>query len=104
MKHFDKDFNDNCYELNILRWFRDNFVTSEDIDHYYEIAPSIVCNINEDENADLIYEYIYDNVIDYCIKKIENGRYDDAYIRYKDSVLLFETQFSKTNKLIKKLK
>lgn len=26
MKHFNKSFNDDCYELTVLRWFRDNFV------------------------------------------------------------------------------
>ena len=26
MKYFQENFNDNCYELTLLRWFRDNFV------------------------------------------------------------------------------
>lgn len=42
MKHFQKNFDDNCYELTVLRWFRDNFVSKEDIEHYYNVAPIIV--------------------------------------------------------------
>jgi len=42
MKHFLDDFDDNCYELTVFRWFRDNFVSKEDIEHYYNIAPKIV--------------------------------------------------------------
>ena len=44
MKHFKEKFDDNCYELTILRWFRDNFVTEEDVKHYYEVALSVVDN------------------------------------------------------------
>ena len=34
MKYFQEKFDDNCYELTVLRWFRDNFVSKEDIQHY----------------------------------------------------------------------
>ena len=44
MKYFKENFDDNCYELTVLRWFRDNFVSKEDIKHYYEVAPIIVEN------------------------------------------------------------
>lgn len=42
MKHLQKDFDDNCEELTILRWFRDNFVSNDDVAHYYAVAPVIV--------------------------------------------------------------
>lgn len=38
MKHYMNEFDDNCYYLDILRWFRDNFVSSEDKKEYYEVA------------------------------------------------------------------
>ena len=47
MKYFQEKFDDNCYELTVLRWFRDNFVPKEDIEHYYEVAPIIVEAINK---------------------------------------------------------
>ena len=107
MKYFQKNFDDNCYELTVLRWFRDNFVSKEDIKYYYEIAPIIVERINDEEKSDIIFDYIYDNVVDYCVEQIEQGHYDKAYSRYKNSVLVLEKQFGRSvleQKLVKSLK
>lgn len=93
MKHFQENFDDDCYELRVLRWFRDNFVSPEDIKHYYTIAPYIVKEINKDEKADLVYDYIYDNIVDYCVEQIVDENYDNAYKRYKNSILALEEQF-----------
>lgn len=95
MKFFQETFDDNCYELTVLRWFRDNFVTKEDIEHYYEVAPIIVDAIEKDEKKELVYNYIYENVVSYCVEEIEKGNYDSAYSRYKSSVQAFENTFAK---------
>ncbi len=105
--HFQEFFNDNCYELTVLRWFRDNFVNKEDIKHYYEIAPIIVNEINKTKESDIIYDYIYDNIVDYCIKAIESGNYKSAYTRYKNSILNLEEMYVRPileEKLIRVLK
>ena len=94
MKHFSSEFDDNCYELSTLRWFRDKFVSKEDIDHYYEIAPSIVEAINKISSKDEIYNYIYENIINVCVKAIEQGEYEFAYNRYKNSVLTLEEEYA----------
>ena len=107
MKYFQENFDDNCYELTVLRWFRDNFVSKEDIEHYYEVAPIIVETINKEEKSSIIYDYIYDNIVDYCVEQIEQGNYDKAYMRYRNSILTLEEQFAKpalTNRLVKTLK
>ena len=107
MKYFQEKFDDNCYELTVLRWFRDNFVSKEDIEHYYEVAPIIVEAINKEEKSGIVYDYIYDNIVDYCVKQIEQGNYKAAYNRYKNSVLILEEQFAKpelTNRFVKTLK
>lgn len=107
MKYFQDKFDDNCYELTVLRWFRDNFVSKEDIEHYYEVAPIIVEAINKEKKSDVIYNYIYDNIVDYCVDQIEQGNYDNAYSRYKNSVLILEEQFAKPfleQKFVKVLK
>ena len=107
MKYFQEKFDDNCYELTVLRWFRDNFVSKEDIEHYYEVAPIIVEAINKEEKSGIVYDYIYDNIVDYCVKQIEQGNYKAAYKRYKNSVLALEEQFAKpelTNRFVKTLK
>lgn len=90
MRCFQDKFDDNCYELTVLRWFRDNFVSKEDINYYYEVAPIIVETINKEEKADIISDYIYNNIVHYCIKQIEKGNYNLAYNRYKHSVLVLE--------------
>jgi hypothetical protein len=107
MEYFQEKFDDNCHELTVLRWFRDNFVSKEDIEYYYEVAPIIVETINKEENSGMVYNYIYDNIVNYCVKQIEQGNYDAAYSRYKNSVLVLEEQFAKpilTNRFIKILK
>src|SRR5574344_308766 len=95
MSYLKKDFDDNCYELTTLRWFRDNFVSKEDVEHYYTMAPIIVEAINKDEKANIIYEHIYDDIVDYCVKQIEIGNYEEAYNRYKNGILILEEQFAK---------
>ncbi len=94
MRYFQENFDDNCYELRVLRWFRDNFVSKEDIDHYYKVAPIIVETINKKEKSNIIYDYVYDNIVDYCVEQIEQGNYEQAYNRYKNSVLILEKQFA----------
>ncbi len=105
MKHYLNDFDDNCYELTVLRWFRDNFVSNDDIKHYYSVAPSIVESIEKEDKTDMIYDYIYDNIVEYCVNQIENGNYENAYLRYRESILDLERTYSKTkNDKIRKLK
>ena len=95
MKHYADTFSDNCYELNVLRWFRDNFVSEDDTKHYYNTAPYIVEGIERENNKDIIYDYIYDNVVDYCVTAIENGDYQEAYKRYKDSIISLEELYAR---------
>lgn len=107
MKYFQEKFDDDCYQLRVLRWFRDNFVSIDDIEHYYMIAPIIVDAINKEKNSEMIYNYIFDNIVDYCVEQIEIGNYENAYNRYKSSILVLEEQFAKpvlTDNLIKVLK
>lgn len=93
--YFIINFDDNRYELTILRWFRDNYVSEEDIKHYYKIAPIIVEAIEEEEYKDIIYNYVYDNVIYVCVEAIKNGDYAFDYNRYKESILNLEQTYLK---------
>lgn len=90
MKHFRKNFDDRCEELTVLRWFRDNFVTQADIEHYYRIAPIVVSAIENSLDEEKIYKDIYNNVVATCVNAIKHGDYAFAYSRYKDSVLRLE--------------
>ena len=73
----------------------DNFVSNEDIEHYYNTAPYIVEGIEKEDNKDIVYDYIYDNVVDYCVNAIENGNYIEAYKRYKDSIINLEQLYAR---------
>lgn len=107
MMHMQESFDDNCEELRVLRWFRDNFVSKDDIAHYYKTAPVIVEAINENEKRNSIYEYIYSTVVKSCVDAIKRGDYGFAYSRYKSSILSLEEQFARRKlmgKLLKTLK
>ena len=61
----------------------------------------------KEEKSSIIYDYIYDNVVDYCVEQIEQGNYEAAYSRYKNSVLALEEQFARPvleQRLVKTLK
>lgn len=90
MQHYSNNFDDNCYELTLLRWFRDNFVSKEDVQQYYKIAPKIVQKLAKIHHNQIIYNYIYNYVIDVCVKAIEKCDYDLAYNRYKETILGLE--------------
>ena len=91
-----------------LRWFRDNFVSREDIKHYYDVAPIIVDKINSIPENNKIYKWIYEQVIQPCVVAIQNKNYEFAYNRYKNSVLALEKQFTtlqqESVKTLKKVK
>ena len=87
------DSRSNCYYLDILRWFRDNFVSKEDKKEYYEVAPKVVETLDSLDNANEVYNQIYTKVIQVCVRLIEYGRYDEAYEIYKDNVLDLQNKF-----------
>lgn len=89
-------FDDNCYELQALRWFRDNYVSQRDIEHYYRVAPAIVTSIDKQPNKNDIYKSIFENVISACVTAIEKRDYEFAYSTYRDSVLSLEEQYLTT--------
>lgn len=95
MKHLKGKFDDNCYELRMLRWFRDKFVSKEDKEHYYITAPIIVEALNNIPDNEDIYEYIYQNIILKCIEDIKEMNYESAYSRYKNMVLTLEEEFAR---------
>lgn len=95
MRHMASSFDDNCEELIILRWFRDKYVSGEDINHYYKTAPIIVSSINSEKDNNRIYNYVYNNVVKACVEAIKKGDYEFAYNRYKSSILTLEEEFAR---------
>lgn len=91
--HYKDKFDDNCYELQALRWFRDTYVSKTDVKHYYEVAPIIVEEIENEKYGQLIFEKIYAGIIVPCVKDIKSKDYKSAYERYKKTILAFERKY-----------
>jgi TPR repeat protein len=89
-KHYNRS--DNCYELNLLRWYRDNWLVNNDdgqslISEYYRIAPEMVGKINSSKDKDSIYDHLEERYIKRCLSLIESKEYDSAkelYIEMMD--------------------
>lgn len=69
---------DNCYELTVLREYRDTYLLSQEdgeniVQEYYNLAPTIVKHINRKKNRKEIYEGIWEAYLSPCIRMIENG-------------------------------
>ena len=99
MHHYKHNFDDNCYELTTLRWFRDKYCPKELINHYYEIAPKVVAHINSKNNSNEFYEYMYRELVMKSIYAIENHQYEKALSIYAKHVYALERICIKSKKL-----
>lgn len=74
-----REQSDDCYELNLLRDYRDGYLAADQrgkalIEEYYNVAPTIVNRINREENSREIYEQIYQQYLRKCVHMIEVGK------------------------------
>lgn len=93
-----KNMPDNCKELNVLRRFRDDYILKQpkgidDIKEYYKTAPQIVEKIDVRSNRKEIYEDLYLDVMKPCVELIENGKNEEAYLKYKSMVKNLEKEY-----------
>lgn len=77
---------DDCYELETLRSFRDDFMGSfqegkDLVDEYYQVAPSLVPLVAEEHNA----VWVWGNIRK-AVAEIERGTPYEALITYKAMV------------------
>jgi hypothetical protein len=78
---------DNCYELETLRAFRDSFMRKlhpEDVERYYREAPGIVEKIKAREDSSVIFRGFFRAYIMPAITAIEQGKDEEAYEIYKN--------------------
>ena len=83
---------DDCYELTLLRSFRDTSMASLPdgeglIDMYYDIAPSIVKHIDRLPESSAVYDGIWNRYILPCIRLIESGHYKECMDLYRKMVM-----------------
>lgn len=82
---------DDCYELTILRRYRDEYLLSTErgrkaVEEYYDIAPTIVKRINNEEKKTEIYTDIYEQCLIPCIHMIEEGKMEECEMLYTEMV------------------
>ncbi|WP_299207971.1 CFI-box-CTERM domain-containing protein [uncultured Dokdonia sp.] len=92
-----KNLADDCYELQILRKFRDNYLGSfeEGIKHlknYYEIAPSIISEIEKHPMKNEILEFLYNSLVIKSIILISEGKNEEAFLNYKYITLKLKSE------------
>lgn len=95
-----KGLADDCYELTVLRKFRDEYMMNLEcgkceIDHYYHVAPVIVEKIKVNEKSTTIFECIYEELVVPCVKLIETAQYDKAHVMYREYVRNLEKAYLK---------
>lgn len=93
-----RGLSDDCYELMVLRKFRDGYMretpTGErDIYEYYRVAPAIVENIRKKDNVAEIFDKIYEELVVPCVELIENGDNEIAYGIYRRAVKKLQVFF-----------
>lgn len=92
-----KGLSDNCYELETLRKFRDEYV-QKTIDgkklvrEYYQIAPKILEKIYKTSEKSFYLNYIYKEITK-IIQMIENKKKARAMDSYKAMVRKLQKQF-----------
>lgn len=94
-----KNLPDNCYELQMLRSFRDNYMKNSDkgnllIEQYYEVAPNIVKKINTLHNQKEVYNYMYETLVIPSLNYIRAGEEIAAMEYYQEYTLALNKLFS----------
>lgn len=89
---------DDCYELTVLRGFRDNYLKNrengaQDIADYYRNAPQIVESISNRNDADQIWRDIYQDMVCLCIQHIEAHEFEKAYKLYKSFTIRLRKEY-----------
>lgn len=82
-----KGMADDCYEMQILRRYRDILVEKDDafrgkVLEYYRQAPLIIQGIEAENNKNEIYGMLYDEMIKPCVDFLENGNIEQAKTLY----------------------
>lgn len=89
---------DDCYELTLLRDYRDGYLSSRPdgeslIHEYYDVAPTIVKHINQQENSGEIYQSIWEEYLAPCVDMIEHGELEACEEHYKDMVHTLQKKY-----------
>lgn len=95
-ENFGKD--DSCYELTLLRDYRDNYLAARPggeamIREYYDVAPTIVKHINQTEKPEAVYRSIWSTYLQPCISMIENQELEQCAELYQKMVFTLRDEY-----------
>lgn len=89
---------DNCYELMLLREYRDGYLLKSPegesvVRRYYDVAPTIVNHINKKVNSKEIYQEIFDDYLSSCISLIEENKMAECQEVYTNMVMDLQKKY-----------
>lgn len=89
---------DDCYELNLFRDYRDNQLLKEEdgealVREYYDVAPTIVTHIGRRCDAAEIYHGIWSDYLKPCMEELESENYASCKELYKTMVNELKKQY-----------
>jgi hypothetical protein len=92
------DKEDECFELNTLRKYRDEYLLStidgeKIVNGYYNIAPTIVNRINKSKDSNEIYQEIWSTYISPCITLISDNKNEECKELYSKMVTDLEIKY-----------
>jgi len=90
------NFEDNCYALEKLRYFRETYLKNNSqgkmiLKEYDEIGPNLSLKLHNISENRRIASNIFDVYILDILNDINNNCYDDAISKYKNMVYYIET-------------
>lgn len=93
---------DDCYELNLLRDYRDGYLMSQPdgeelIHEYYDVAPTIVKRIGKRSDKKQIYRKVWEDYLRPCITMIENQELESCRELYIKMVKDLQEEYFYTN-------
>ena len=82
--------NDNCYQLETLRGFRDSYLKASKsneklVKQYYRIAPTLVTLMQTDKNKDQLFKNIFSEINKAC-EAIDKKELEQAKNIYQNTV------------------
>lgn len=105
--HLRDKYKEEGVEVRTIRWLEDNFFTSEDLDNYRKVSDLLVDEINNLKYGNVIYDYLYDEMIEPCVNAINIYDFKYAYIIYRSTLYQLNEELLKPSlekKLVKVLK
>lgn len=89
---------DDCAELTAFRSFRDGYLRACSdgpmlIDRYYQIAPSIVLEIEKTPDKAARYDAIWQTYLVPCYNDLQTGRLQQCKVRYEQMVHELEKEY-----------